>query len=114
MDKLKSISNENKLNEIEQSVYDKFNNFIFSDDLKLTGKLLHRFEYFLKTKDLPGDIVEVGVFKGSGISTFNKFIQIYCPNSNKKVIGFDIFDTVEASNLLDKDGTFDKTNMFTL
>lgn len=114
MSNLNKISNENKLNEIEQSVYDKFNNFIFSDDLKLTGKLLHRFEYFLKTKDLPGDIVEVGVFKGSGISSFNKFIQIYCPNSNKKVIGFDIFDTVEASSLLDKDGTFDKTNMITV
>lgn len=114
MSNLKKISNENKLNDIEQSVYDKFNNFIFSDDLKLTGKLLHRFEYFLKTKDLPGDIVEVGVFKGSGISSFNKFIQIYCPNSNKKVIGFDIFDTVEASNVLDKDGTFDKNNMITV
>lgn len=114
MSNLKKISNENKLNDIEQSVYDKFNNFIFSDDLKLTGKLLHRFEYFLKTKDLPGDIVEVGVFKGSGISSFNKFIQIYCPNSNKKVIGFDIFDTIEASNLLDKDGTFDKNNMITV
>lgn len=114
MSNLRKISNENKLNDIEQSVYDKFNNFIFSDDLKLTGKLLHRFEYFLKTKDLPGDIVEVGVFKGSGISSFNKFVQIYCPNSNKKIIGFDIFDTVEASNVLNKDGTFDKNNMITV
>ena len=109
MDKLKSISNENKLNEIEQSVYDKFNNFIFSDDLKLTGKLLHRFEHFLNVKDLPGDIVEVGVFKGSGIS---KFIEIYCPNSNKKVIGFDIFDTVDANEILEKDGGVDKDSMF--
>ena len=112
MNKLKAISNENKLNEIEQSVYDKFNNFIFSDDLKLTGKLLHRFEHFLNVKDLPGDIVEVGVFKGSGISTFMKFVEIYCPNSNKKVIGFDIFDTVEAEQILEKDGGIDKESMF--
>lgn len=111
MDKLKAISNENKLNEIEQSVYDKFNNFIFSDDLKLTGKLLHRFQHFLNVKDLAGDIVEVGVFKGSGVSTFMKFIEIYCPNSNKKVIGFDIFDTVEAEEILEKDGDIDKDNM---
>ena len=78
MGKLSEISNENKLNEINQNTYDKFNEFIFSDDLKLTGKLLHRFEYFLKVKDLPGDIVEIGVFKGSGISSFMKFIEIFC------------------------------------
>jgi hypothetical protein len=114
MDKLKIISNENKLNEIDQTIYDKFNNFIFSEDLKLTGKFLHRFEHFLKTKDLPGDIVEIGVFKGSGISSFIKFIEIYCPNSNKKVIGFDIFDTTEASDILNKDGKTDKESMITV
>ena len=43
MDKLNAISNENKLNQIEQNVYDDFNNFIFSNDIKLIGKLLHRF-----------------------------------------------------------------------
>jgi hypothetical protein len=111
MNKLQEISNNNKLNEIQQSTYDKFNDFIFSDDLKLTGKLLHRFEHFLKVKDLPGDIVEVGVFKGSGISSFMKFIEIYCPNSNKKVIGFDIFDTIEAKEILEKDGEIDKDSM---
>jgi hypothetical protein len=111
MGNLRAISNENKLNEITQNTYDKFNNFIFSDDLKLTGKLLHRFEYFLKIKDIPGDIVEIGVFKGSGISSFMKFIEIYCPNSNKKVIGFDIFDTIEANEILQKDGDVDKENM---
>jgi hypothetical protein len=112
MEKLNAISNENKLNVIEQDVYDKFNNFIFSDDLKLTGKLLHRFEYFLKTKDLPGDIVEIGVFKGSGISSFMKFVEVYCPNSNKKVLGFDIFDTGDAQSVLNKDNSDDKENMF--
>jgi hypothetical protein len=111
MDKLNEISNDNKLNIISQNTYDKFNDFIFSDDLKLTGKLLHRFEHFLKVKNLPGDIVEIGVFKGSGISTFMKFIEVYCPNSNKKVIGFDIFDTIEAKDILDKDGDTDKDNM---
>lgn len=112
MNKLHQISNENQLNNIKQSTYDKFNNFIFSDDVKLTGKLLHRFEYFLKVKDLPGDIVEVGVFKGSGISSFMKFIEIYAPNSSKKVVGFDIFDTNEAKDVLEKDNPIDKNNMF--
>ena len=97
MDKLSVISNENKLNDIEQNIYDKFNNFIFSDDLNV--------------KDLPGDIVEVGVFKGSGMSSFMKFIEIYGPNSNKKVIGFDIFDTDDAESILENDGSTDKDSM---
>ena len=46
------------------------------------------------------------------MSTFMKFIEIYCPNSNKKVIGFDIFDTVEAEEILEKDGGVDKDSMF--
>jgi len=107
----KDISNNNKLNLPSQNNYDSFNNFIFSDDVKLTGKLLHRFEYFLKTKDLPGDIVEIGVFKGSGMSSFLKFLKIYCPNSNKKVVGFDIFDTELADNALNKDSKVDKESM---
>jgi hypothetical protein len=73
--------------------------------------MLHRFEFFLKTKDLPGDIVEIGVFKGSGMSSFLKFIKIYCPNSNKKVIGFDIFDTEIAIDALSKDSKSDKKSM---
>lgn len=105
------IYNNNKSNVTSEDNYSKFNNFIFSDDLKLTGKFLHRFDYFSKTKHLPGDIVEIGVFKGSGMSSFLKFIQVYAPNSNKKVIGFDIFDTVDAATILNNDSTIDKKAM---
>lgn len=73
-------------------VYYFFNNFIMSNDIKVLGKLLHRFEFFQKVQDLPGDIVELGVFKGSGVATFTKFLEIYHPNSTKKVIGFDLFN----------------------
>lgn len=108
------ITNNNSKNQPSQDNYDYFNNFIFSDDLKLTGKLLHRFDFFLKSKDLPGDIVEIGVFKGSGISSFLKFVEIYCPNSNKKVVGFDIFDTSSADSVLNKDTDIDKKTMETV
>jgi hypothetical protein len=112
--KLNDISNNNNLNIISQENYDAFNSFTFSTDLKLMGKMLHRFKYFIDTKDLPGDIVEIGVFKGSGVVSFSKFINIFCPNSNKKVIGFDIFDTTEAKNILTKDSDADLDNMFTV
>ncbi len=108
------ICNMNMKNMPSNDVYKSFNEFIFSSDTKLLGKLLHRFEFFQKVKDLPGDIVEIGVFKGSGMATFSKFLEIYCPNSNKKVIGFDIFDAKESEIILNRDGSFDKSNMMTV
>ena len=109
---LQIINNNTKIN-TQDSVYNNFNEFIFSNDIKVLGKMLHRFEYFNKIKDLPGDIIEIGVFKGSGIATFSKFLEIYCPNSNKKVIGFDIFQN-NTNEILKKDVTLDKDNMNTV
>jgi hypothetical protein len=113
--KIESICNDNAMNCPSDNVYESFNQFIFSDDLKLLGKLLLRFKFFLKTKNLPGDIVEVGVFKGSGMATFTKFIEIFCPNSNKKVIGFDIFNPEEGDFILTgKDTPIDRKTMTTV
>jgi len=89
---LYEICNHNKKNCPNQELYDSFNKFIFSEDIKVIGKLLHRFIFFEKIKDLPGDIVELGVFKGSGVATFLKFLEIFKTHSNNKVIGFDLFD----------------------
>jgi hypothetical protein len=75
----------------ENELFASFNNFIFSGDRRVIGKLLYRHSIFQKIKHLPGDIVEVGVFKGSGIATWCKFLDLYTPHTNKKVIGFDIF-----------------------
>ena len=105
------LSNGNQKNLPSNDNYQNFNNFIFSNDIKIMGKLLHRFQHFLNVKELPGDIVEVGVFKGSGMSSFMKFIEIFCPNSNKKVIGFDIFDVVESENVLKSDKDIDRESM---
>lgn len=89
---LEEICNNNIKNMPSQDLYDYFNNFIFDKDIKVLGKLLHRFKFFELTKHLAGDIVELGVFKGSGMATFIKFLEIFCTHSNKKVIGFDLFD----------------------
>ncbi len=111
MSELTKIYNDNQKNSVSDFVYESFNNFIFSNDIKVLGKLLHRYDFFNKIKDLAGDIVEIGVFKGSGIATFSKFVDIYCPNSNKKIIGFDIFDPDKSQTILEKDNINDKENM---
>lgn len=106
-----NIYNNNSKNISSNTIYNDFNNFIFSNDIKILGKLLYRYDFFNKVKHLPGDIVEVGVFKGSGIATFSKFVDIHCPNSNKKIIGFDFFDAENSSTLMEKDNKQDQDNM---
>lgn len=81
---MEQICNTNSKIRTSENIYNAFNEFIFSTDIKVIGKLLYRFDFFQKIKNIPGDIVEIGVFKGSGIATFSKFLEIYCPNSNKK------------------------------
>jgi hypothetical protein len=108
---MEDICNFNKHNMPSDDSYRSFNEFIFSNDIKLIGKLLHRYDFFKMTRDLPGDIVEIGVFKGSGIATFSKFVDIYCPRSNKKILGFDIFDDSSKEDILNKDCSFDKEMM---
>ena len=107
-----NIYNNNKKNTIDQSIYDSFNNFIFSNDKKILGKLLFRYDFYNKVKNLPGDIVEIGVFKGSGVATFSKILHIFSPNSIKQIIGFDIFDPEKAKIILDeKDSVNDNISM---
>jgi hypothetical protein len=107
-----NIYNNNKKNTVDQSIYDSFNNFIFSNDKKILGKLLFRYDFYNKVKNLPGDIVEIGVFKGSGVATFSKILHIFSPNSIKQIIGFDIFDPEKAKIILDeKESVNDNTSM---
>ena len=105
------ICNGNLVNMPSDEVYSAFNSFIFSNDIKVLGKMLHRFNFLNDIMHIPGDIVEVGVFKGSGVATFSKFIEIFCPNSNKKVVGFDIFSPSDANSILDKGASIDKDTM---
>jgi len=86
-----------------QELFDSFNTFILSDDTKVFNKLIARTIIYNQVKDIPGDIVECGVFKGTGIYTFLKLKRIFNPNSNKKVIGFDFFDNKNLITTLDND-----------
>ena len=102
---LDTIYNYDGKNAPTQSTYDNFNAFMFSSDVRVVGKLFHRFNFFEKTRHLAGDIVELGVFKGSGVASWLKMIEIYMPHSNRKVIGFDVFGENNALFDTFKNGT---------
>jgi len=95
----------------EQNIYDAFNNFILSDDKKVFGKLLARTLLLNEVKNIPGDIVECGVFKGTGVLSFLKLKKYLSPNTHKKVIGFDFF---ESKGLIDSLKDQDKDLMNSL
>ena len=50
---------------------------MLSSDLKVFGKLLARTQLFDKVKDIPGDIVECGVFKGAGWMYWLKLLKVF-------------------------------------
>lgn len=55
-------------------------------------KMLAHYEVFKQVKDLPGDIVECGVYKGESLLNFARFIETFCHGDRtKRVIGFDHF-----------------------
>ena len=85
-----------------QKLYDSYNEFIISSDRNVLHKLLWRYSLYEKVKNIPGDIVECGVFKGSGILAWLKFLNMQEPHSLKKVIGFDFFEPSFVEKLTDE------------
>ena len=69
-----------------------YNKFLKDTDTKRLQKILTRYELFRKIMNVPGDICECGVYKGSGIFTWVKLIKLFKPNNDFKVVGFDLFE----------------------
>lgn len=91
----------NGIEATHQSVYDSYNNFIFSNDIRVFNKMTKRTELYLNVKDIVGDILEFGVFKGASVALWSKLIDMYEPNSITKVIGFDFFNPEQVVGELD-------------
>jgi hypothetical protein len=91
----------NRVPKTEQSIYDSYNKLIFSADTRVINKMVKRVELYQQVKELPGDIVEVGVFKGAGLGLFLNLKGMYEPHSLTKVIGFDYFNRNEVLGSLD-------------
>lgn len=67
------------------------NNFYLSCDITRISKILAQYELFKMTLDLPGAIVECGVFKGLSLIRLAAFRELLCNPYAKSIIGFDAF-----------------------
>tara|TARA_B110000503_G_scaffold134629_1_gene213927 strand:+ start:1570 stop:2220 length:651 start_codon:yes stop_codon:yes gene_type:complete len=83
-------------------IWESYNNLLLSDDISRIRKTLARYELFKKSMNIPGDIVECGVFKGVSFMFWLKCLKIFSSNSSKKVIGFDTFSEF-SKNLEEKE-----------
>lgn len=72
------------------SLYDDFLANTTPDRLQ---KIFARYELFRKVMNVPGDIVECGVFKGSGLYTWAKLMRLFRPHNEVRIVGFDFFDS---------------------
>ncbi len=77
----------------DQSSLKLYDEFLAHTNADRLQKILARYELFKMTLDIPGDIVECGVFKGTGIYTLAKLHKLLCPNNERRIVGFDFFDT---------------------
>ena len=74
------------------------NNFYLSCDNRRLSKILAHYELFKLAKELPGAIVECGVFKGASFVRFAGFRDLFGNPFSHKLVGFDIFGAFPKTN----------------
>ncbi len=74
------------------------NNFYLSSDITRLGKMLGHYELYKMAQDMPGAIVECGVFKGISLIRFATFRNLFGSVFAKKIVGFDTFGKFPETN----------------
>ena len=88
---------------VQQRSWESYQSFALHGGLDRFTKIFARYELFKKAIDIPGDIVEGGVYRGAGVLYWAKLIQIFNPLSIRRVIGFDTFEGFPKTAKLDYD-----------
>ena len=56
-------------------------------------RFLSHYELFKMVVDLPGSILELGVFRGASFFSWSNLLETFCPfDRHRKVFGFDTFE----------------------
>lgn len=81
---------------IEMPDYDKMyeyeTNFHLTMDLNRLSKFVAHYEVFKMAQEVPGNIVECGVFKGTSFSRFAMLREMLGNSFSAKLIAFDVFN----------------------
>ena len=86
------MKSKNSFDDIKPNeIWDSENIYHLKTDISRIGKLIYHYEIYKKILDVPGDIVECGVFKGISLIRFLTYRSILENNYSRKVYGFDSF-----------------------
>jgi len=84
------MSNESEL--VDTDMWEVYHKFYFQCDKHRFQKMFARYDLFRMVMDLPGDIVDAGVYKGTSTILWAHLLETYQPNSRSKIIAFDTFE----------------------
>lgn len=73
--------------------WEHYNNFHLTCDTRQMNRVLSHYELYKMVRDVPGEIVECGVFKGASLIRFAMFREMFGDAAAKELIGFDAFGT---------------------
>lgn len=87
----------------ETKAFDYENGFYLTSQISRMSNILSHYELYKRIVELPGDVVELGVFKGASFYQFAAFRELLENEQARKIIGFDVFgEFPEAHNKGDK------------
>ena len=81
--------------------FDYENGFYATADPSRFSKFISHLEFFKRTSEVRGEIVEFGIFKGNSFFRWIKFRDLLEQTGSRKVIGFDIFGDFPEANFED-------------
>jgi hypothetical protein len=86
--------------------WDYENGFYLTSEINRMGKLLNHIEIYNKIVNLPGDVLEFGVYKGTSFVSLLTLRNLIENENSRKVIGFDIFGKFPDKLQMDSDKKF--------
>ena len=84
-----------------EKAFEYENNFYLSCDITRISKILSHYEIYKMIKEVPGEIIECGVFKGASYLRVAMFREIFGNPFSKKIIGFDTFSKFPETTFQD-------------
>jgi len=83
----------------ENKFWDYENRFYWHSPKSRLNKILSHYELYKTIVNIPGDVLEFGVFKASSLIRFANFRDTLENDTSRKIIGFDNFGSFPKQNL---------------
>ena len=89
-----------------EKAFEYENGFILTSDMYRLGNIMAHYELYKKIINLPGDVVELGVFKGNSLIQFATFRDLLENVRSRKIVGFDTFGLFPTGGRMSSDDEF--------